>query len=275
MPGNSGAVFSRVWKYWIRILRPSVYCVRMNADLKKLSILMPAYNEGARIYENLLHTVDVLNNLPLNYELVVIDDGSADRTAEQIQKAANDHPSLIKPVLLPENRGKGAALNAGFSHADGELIAFLDSDMDLPPAQIILLLKLMELSGADIVTGSKRHPDSTVAYPWHRRVMSEIYYQFVRLLLKLPVRDTQVGIKLFRRPVLEYVLPRMTTSRFAFDVELLSLAAAKGFTMKEAPVFIDYQCTWGRIGLQSIVQMLKDTLLIFYRLRIKKPATYK
>jgi hypothetical protein len=64
-------------------------------------------------------------------------------------------------------------------------------------------------------------------------------------------------------------MPRLTTDRFAFDVELLSLAATKGFRIKEAPVFIDYQCTWGRIGMFSIIQMLKDTLLIFYRLRIK------
>jgi glycosyltransferase involved in cell wall biosynthesis len=244
----------------------------MNTDTRKLSILMPAYNEGPQIYDNLLHTVNVLSAHPLDFELVVIDDGSCDQTAGEIQKAAAFHPALIKPVLLPENLGKGAALCAGFQQAGGKLIAFLDSDMDLPPAQLVLLLELMELSGADIIVGSKRHPDSTIAYPLHRRLMSEIYYQFVRLLLKLPVRDTQVGIKLFRRPVLEYTLPRLTTCRFAFDVELLSLAATKGFTMKEAPVFINYQCTWGRIGIQSIVQMLKDTLLIFYRLRIKKPA---
>lgn len=231
---------------------------------------MPAYNEGARIFDNLLHTVTVLNKHPLNYELVVIDDGSLDQTAEQIQKATETHPSLIKPVLIPKNQGKGAALCAGFRQADGELVAFLDSDMDLPPAQIILLMELMDLSGADIIVGSKRHPDSTVVYPLHRRVMSEVYYQFVRLLLKLPIRDTQVGIKLFRRPVLEYTLPRLTTSRFAFDVELLSLAADRGFTMQEAPVFIDYQCSWGRIGVPSILQMLRDTLLIFYRLKIRR-----
>jgi len=247
----------------------------MNVDAQKLSILMPAYNEGLRIYDNLLHTVAVLDERSLNYELVVIDDGSSDQTAEQIKKAAARHPALIKPVLLPKNRGKGGALCAGFYQATGDLIAFLDSDMDLPPAQLVLLKDLMGLTGADIIVGSKRHPDSTVAYPLHRRLMSEVYYQFVHLLLKLPVRDTQVGIKLFRRAVLEYAMPHMTTSRFAFDVELLSLAAAKGFTMKEAPVFIDYQCTWGRIGVPSILQMIKDTVLIFYRLRVKKTGPEK
>ncbi|MFA7256076.1 MAG: glycosyltransferase [Kiritimatiellales bacterium] len=242
----------------------------MIVDDRQLSILMPAYNEGGRIYDNLLQTVKALDGRVASYELVVIDDGSRDQTAEQIQKAAKLHPSLIKPVLLPENRGKGAALCAGFYQAKGGLIAFLDSDLDLPPEQIIRFLDVMKKTGADAVIGAKRHPDSQVSYPWHRRLASSVYFSLVKLLLNLPLRDTQTGIKLFKREALENSLPRLLIKRFAFDLELLAVIHSQGFKITDAPVQLEFGDKLGCVTLSTVYRMTVDTLAIFYRTRLLK-----
>jgi len=235
-----------------------------------LSVILPVYNLAGPIAENIRQIAQTFR-AAIPFELIAVNDGSADRTSESLRQAAVETPEL-RILQLEHNQGKGAALRTGFNLSRGSHILFLDADLDLPPAQTARFFDIMHTTRADAVIGSKRHPDAEVSYPPHRRIMSEIYYQFAHLLLKLPVRDTQVGIKLFHRPVLEQAMPHMKTDRFAFDVELLCLAASRGFHITEAPVRLDYQFTWHGIGLPSILQMLLDTLRIFHRLRIKKSS---
>jgi hypothetical protein len=140
--------------------------------------------------------------------------------------------------------------------------------MELDPANIRGFIEMMKASDCDAVIGSKRHPDSKVVYPNSRRFQSAIYQALVRLLFGLNVRDTQTGLKLFRRQVLHEVMPLLAIKRFAFDLELLVVARQLGYTkIVEAPIRLDYKFE-STVNLGSAWRVLWDTAAIFYRLRI-------
>ncbi len=146
----------------------------------------------------------------------------------------------------------------------------MDGDGDLHPKQIYRFLDVMSRSGADVIAGSKRHPDSKIVnYPISRKVLSISYFLFTKMLLNLNVRDTQVGIKLFRREVLEDVMPKILVKKYAFDVELLANAIRRGYRVVEVPVGLTFNND-SRINLKSIWYMFVDTLAIAYRMRILK-----
>lgn len=236
----------------------------------KLSVILPAYRLPDVIGES-IQTVCKLLEGQLNYEVVAVDDGSGDGTAEAILKAAKKAPSgRVIPVLLPTNCGKGHALRQGFYASKGTHVLLLDGDLDLSPTQIPAFLRVMKASSADIVIGSKRHPESQVDYPWHRRLASACYYTLVRILLGLPVTDTQTGMKLFTRDALQTALDRMVVKSFAFDVELLTIAVATGYRLAEAPISMHFGQKLGCLTLHNTRKILTDTLGIFYRLRLMR-----
>ncbi|MDP1728808.1 MAG: glycosyltransferase family 2 protein, partial [archaeon] len=149
----------------------------------------------------------------------------------------------------------------------GDYIAFVDSGRDLNPKQLIDFLKIMSNENTDIVIGSKKHKDSKVHYPFTRRVMSGVYRTMNRILFSLDVKDTQVGLKLFKRKVLNEVMPRIAIKRFAFDLELLVIANKRGFKITEAPITLHYQFQ-STINMKAVFWMLWDTAAIFYRDKI-------
>jgi len=226
---------------------------------------MPAFNEATRISSSVEETVRFLDRAGYDYELIVVDDGSQDATFDKIliSKATNNR---VRGIHLRENSGKGFALKHGFVFATGDLIAFLDADLDLHPSQIQTLHRVMRETNADVVVGSKRHPKSRLDYPWHRRLLSDGYYILMRLMFGLPVKDTQTGIKLFRQKVLEMVFPRMLAKRFAFDLELLVNAHRLGYKIVEAPITLDFQRKFGRIQWRDVRNVAVDTWAIFYRM---------
>lgn len=156
----------------------------------------------------------------------------------------------------------------------GDIIGFIDSGMDLNPNGLALLLEHFEWYSADIIVGSKRHPVSKVHYPWQRKLLSMGYQLLVLIFFGLKVRDTQVGMKFFRREVLERVLPRLLVKAFAFDVEILAVANYLKYSrIYEAPV--DIKLMFGGTStvtsqkfIRTVIAMLIDTLAIFYRLKI-------
>jgi glycosyltransferase involved in cell wall biosynthesis len=150
----------------------------------------------------------------------------------------------------------------------GEYVAFLDADMDLHPEQLEEFFAIMKARDADVVIGSKFHPQSKVEYPRLRRIYSFFYFMLVRSLFGLPVRDTQTGIKLFKREVLERVLPRVLVKRFAFDLELLANVHHFGYRIVEAPVVVNFNRVCSRLRLAAVWNVFVDTLAIFYRMRI-------
>lgn len=233
-----------------------------------LSIVMPAYNEASSIAENVCETVQTMSALGVDFEIVVVDDGSMDGTHVAAIDALRAWPDRVRVVRCWRNEGKGNALICGTAYSRGDYVAFLDADMDLHPEQLDHFFTVMNARGVDAVIGSKFHPESTVDYPRIRRIYSFFYYMLVRSLFGLPVRDTQTGIKLFKRRVLEHVLPRVLVKRFAFDLELLANVHHFGYSIVEAPVEVNFKRVCSRLRLPAVWSVFVDTLAIFYRMRI-------
>ncbi len=238
----------------------------LNGNL--LSVILPVHNLGNEIVANLKFVADFMDASGLNYELVPVDDGSSDNSAEEIRKVSERYPSRINPVLIEQNQGKGNALKSGFCASKGEFILLLDGDLDIAPKKLPRFFDSMRRHSSDIVVGSKRHPESNVQYPFHRRIPSIIYFGLVHMFIGLPVTDTQTGMKLFRRKVLGDALDRMLVKTYAFDLELLSIAYGRGATITEAPVDIRFGQKFGALKPRTVKDMVMDTLAVFYRLRL-------
>ena len=241
-------------------------------EIKSLSIVLPAYRQEKTILQDIKQLDGYLSTLNIPYEILIVFDGLEDATYTQAKKYTKEH---IKHFVIPQNVGKGYAVRYGMLQAESDVVGFIDAGMDLDPNGIGLLLDYMELLDADIIIGSKLHPDSVVAYPIQRRILSRGYRLLTRLMFGFAVRDTQVGLKLFRKEVVEAVFPLLVVKRFAFDVEILAVAYSLGFTkIYEAPVKLTFN--WGstirNFTSQSfwriIFSMLWDTAAVFYRLKI-------
>lgn len=231
----------------------------------KVSVIIPAYNEAHHIVANLEETVRTFDGFGYKYEIIAVDDGSKDNTFEELQRIAKRHSHIIIE-RNQRNYGKGRAVKRGVRIATGEYIILLDADMDLHPGQIQTFFDIMRLDDADAVIGSKMHPNSKVAYPFHRRVVSTVYYFLVRLLFDLPIRDTQTGLKLFKAEALKKAFSRILVKQFAYDLELLVNIHRLGYKIAEAPVVLNSQRDWERrIGLRTIYATWKDTMAIWYR----------
>lgn len=232
---------------------------------------MPAYNEGACIFENISMTRKVLGEAGIEAEIVAVDDGSSDNTIDEIKRAVATYGNVVA-ASNPYNMGKGMALRSGFEHSKGDIIVFLDADLDLHPSQILNLIEVLNTTPCDIVVTSKHHPESKLDYPWSRKAASWMYYFFIKTLFNLPVRDTQTGLKVFRRKVLDDVLHRLLVKKFAYDVELLATAVRFGYSIVEVPVILEFKrdLKWGRIRFEDILNLFIDTLAVLYRLRIMR-----
>ena len=233
-----------------------------------ISVVMPAYHLAATIADNVRCVRDLLAGAGLRFEIVAVDDGSADGTGEAVQAVAAESPETVRAVVLPANGGKGNALRRGFAESHGSHVLLLDGDLDLLPEAIGGFFEVMEREGADIVIGSKRHPASVTDYPLRRRIASRVYYGLVSLLVGLPVTDTQTGMKLFRREALQYAFDRMLVKRFAFDLELLSIAYGHGYKVAEAPIRMHFGEKLGSLTPANVKSVMTDTLAVFYRLRV-------
>jgi glycosyltransferase involved in cell wall biosynthesis len=233
--------------------------------LVQLSVIVPAYREGKRIHQNITRLLGELDKLDTSYEVVVVSDGNTDDTVREARRVKSPH---VRVFHYPMNVGKGFALSLGVDQCAGDLVTFIDADMELDPANIGGFIELMKASDCDAVIGSKRHPQSKVDYPRFRRFQSWIYQVVVRALFNLSVRDTQTGLKLFRRQVLKEALPLLAIKKFAFDLELLVVARHLGYRdVCEAPIALNYRFE-STVNLGSAWRVLWDTAAIFYRLRI-------
>ena len=227
---------------------------------KTLSVIVPAFNEGHHIHANILQVCKALEEF--DFEVVVVDDGSSDNTFEESKRVtATGLP--VRVVRQSVNRGKGAALFYGFRFAVGEYIAFLDADLEIQPEYVKTFLQRLHEADADLVIGT-RFP-KLGQMPFLRRIMSLVYRELVSLLFGLSLRETQTGIKLFHRDVLEDCIPRLRVSRFAFDVELMVAASRFGYRVIEFPVEVRFsrKSSLQRIKPRQIAGQLWDTLLIY------------
>jgi glycosyltransferase involved in cell wall biosynthesis len=234
---------------------------------KNLSIIVPAYNEERSIVACINETKKIIEENDLSYEIIVIDDGSTDLTLSKLNKNFG-HDKNIKIYSHNPNMGKGYAVREGFNLSSGDLIAFIDADMDLHPSLIIDFVKYLDSREVDAVIGSKNHPDSVINYPLKRRLYSKIYYLLIKVLFRLSIKDTQTGLKLFRGEAIKEVLPYLKINHYAFDLELLVLLSKSGNKIVEAPIKLNFsKPNKGRIGIKDIWTILKDTLSLFFRVR--------
>ncbi len=244
-------------------------------QIKLFSVIVPAYKQEKTIYANLKNIKEVLDKLRYPAELICVVDGYVDNTYKEAVKFAK-HFKNVKVVGYPTNKGKGYAVRFGMAASKGDIIGFIDAGMDLNPNGLAMLIEHFEWYDADIIVGSKRHPVSKVHYPWQRRILSLGYQMITSLLFDIKVKDTQVGMKFYKRKVLEKVLPRLLVKTFAFDIEILAVAHYLGFRrIYEAPIELNYDIG-SSIGtvlinkkiLKLVFMMALDTLAIFYRLKI-------
>lgn len=236
-----------------------------------ISLVIPAYKQEKTIKKDIENLSAIMENLPNKYEILVVIDGKVDKTYDNLIKLKSNK---VKIIHYESNIGKGYAIKRGALEANGEIIGFIDAGMDIDPEGISMLLNHMMWYDADIIVGSKLHPVSQVNYPFVRRVLSWGYRTFTRILFGFKVRDTQTGIKFYKRKVVKDVFPRLLVKKFAFDVEIFALSYALGYTrIYEAPIKLDFK---GASSITSsnlwkiIFLMLKDTLAIFYRVKIVK-----
>ena len=222
----------------------------------EISVVIPAYNEAARIARTLRSTVEHLKARGAPFEVLVVDDGSSDNTVEVVRKLSGDLPG-IRCLQNPRNLGKGAAVKNGVFSARGRLIAFLDADNSTRTTDLDRLVEAVS-RGASVAIGSRAHRRSVipVKQPWRRRLAGKVFNFLCRLGLGITVSDSQCGFKLFEREAARSIFSRSTIEGFCFDVELLFIARKKGFRVAEVPV------TWSD-DRSSRVRLLKDSLGMF------------
>lgn len=234
-----------------------------------VSIIVPAYRQEKTIKDDIERIENVMSQLRYDYEIIVVVDGFIDDTFKNAKKIKS--PKVIV-IGYQHNHGKGYAVRFGMAKAKGSIVAFIDAGMDLNPNGISMLLEYFEWHDADIIVGSKLHLASKVNYPTQRKILSIGYRLLVKLLFGLAVKDTQVGMKFFRRKVLEDILPRLLVKNYAFDIEILAVAYRLSYRrIYEAPVELEFKNSstitsanfWG-----IMFRMLNDTLAVFYRLKI-------
>ena len=232
--------------------------------MTKLSVIIPAYNEEKHIRSDLKKIISSLNKVTKDFELILVNDGSKDSTLKEAQKIKDKR---LKIESYEENKGKGYALKYGFSFARGKYVTFMDADLDINPDSLTNFFKYLEFYNADIVIGSKRHPQSKVYYPLLRRILSRGYQIINFFLFRLNISDTQSGLKLLKYNCAKDLMDRVTVKKYAFDLELLVNAKRRGYKVVEAPIILDYKFNT-TINLKAIMGIFIDTLGIAYRVYI-------
>lgn len=234
-----------------------------------ISVIVPAFKQEKYIQKDLIRLESVLGKLNYPFEIILVVDGIVDKTFENARKIKSKN---IKVYGYAKNWGKGYAVRYGMVRSKGNIVGFIDSGMDLNPEGISVVMEKFLQEDADIIIGSKRHILSKVNYPLERKILSVCGQLLIKLLFGLDIRDTQVGMKFFRRKVLETVLPRLLVKRFAFDIEVLAVSRYLGFSrIFEAPVEINYNFESSVLSKQIfrvLMDTFIDTLAIYYRLAV-------
>lgn len=234
-----------------------------------VSILVPVYNMEKNIERNINILTEKISPFISNFEIIISDDGSEDNSKNVIEKICNENKNIIG-VYSKENHGKGNALKRACEIANGKYIIFCDGDMEIDPSQLENFFDIMHKENADIVIGSKRHKNSVVNYSNVRKLISFVYFMFVKIFFHLPIQDTQTGLKLFKREAIINVFPRILVKAFAYDLEVLVACNSNGKKIASAPVIVNPNRHFGFIKLSVLWKTFIDTLAIFYRLNIVK-----
>jgi len=218
--------------------------------MTRLSVIVPAYQEAARIRASLEQIRTFFDASGISYELIVVDDGSTDGTGERAE-------SLARVVKHQINLGKGAAVRTGALAATGNWVLFLDADLSTHPSAFRAFLP--QLDDSDVLFGSRRAPEAAIAtpQPFWRNSSGQVFNLAVRTLTGLPYRDTQCGFKAFRMEVCRPLFEALQTPGWAFDVELLVRAQKNGLVVREIPVEWHHQPE-SKVRFSHAIRVLRD-----------------
>jgi len=221
-----------------------------------LSVVGPAYNEERRLPPTLIDMIDFLEGRGDRYEIIVVNDGSTDRTSEMVKKMQRLTPRVVL-IEQPRNGGKGLAVRSGMLAARGEWVLMADADGATPFHEIIRLERALA-AGADVAIGSRAlySKETAIKTSFHRKAMGRIFNGLVNMLLVPGIADTQCGFKIFTNQSAQFLFERLRSERFSFDVELLLIASKAGMKIQEVPV------NWHNVP-DSKISLIKDSLMMF------------
>ena len=245
--------------------KPSVE-VASAARQAQIEVIVPAYNEEETIGRTIERISATLGKTSSTYKILVVDDGSEDRTSDRIiGHAENAEAGRITLVRNRHNMGKGFAIKRAAEYVTGEVVAIIDADLAIDPKQLALYMD--QLKSCDVCIASKRHPNSVYAGALSRRIMSVAFNNMVRLATGLKESDTQAGFKVMKSGVFKKMMGPVVVKRYAYDVEMLLVAKLLGAKISQMPVRVQQESGF---RLTEILNMMKDLLGIAYRFRVKK-----
>ena len=236
----------------------------VSAPSVDISVVVPAYNEERRLPPTLIDIIDFFDRKKVRYEVVVVDDGSSDNTAEVVRKFERVRPE-VRLIQLPKNQGKGHAVRLGVLNSHGSRILFVDADGATPIQEVERLQAALD-AGSEIAIGSRAlaSRDTKVATAIHRKILGRVFNRCVNVILLPSIADTQCGFKMFSRKSALFLFRKQTSDRFSFDVELLFLAHKVGLPTAEVPI------NWTNVP-GSKVNLVLDALMMFrdvFRFRV-------
>ncbi len=243
----------------------------IDEKVEKISVtlVIPAYNEATRIKTKLQEISTFRSHCDYHLQCIIVNDGSQDQTGTIVTDFVQ-HRSWIRLINQKKNHGKGHSVKTGMEAANTKYIFFIDADLAAPLSNLDRALFLMQ-KGADIIIGSRRHPQSIIPREQTitRRMVSRSGNLLIRVLTELPYHDTQCGFKGFTREAAHKLFPKMTLKGYLFDVEILILAHQAGYSIQEMPVL------WSHIPggtfktLQGFSSALRELILLKLSQKIK------
>ena len=235
-----------------------------------ISIVIAAYNEEQRIGKSLLKIRDYLGGQDFDYEIIVVDDGSVDKTSQIAQNSSASRSIKLHVMRYEPHRGKGYAVRYGIVNSVADYVLFMDSGGNVPHRYILTGLELLKNNICDIAMGSRRLAGSIIHKDliWYRRISSALFRKIARIYLKIPsaLTDTQCGFKLYKGTIARKLYGQCTSEGFMFDVEIILRAERLGYRMKEIP--IEWTCDRdSRLSFAYTPAILRELKLIKHIMR--------
>jgi dolichol-phosphate mannosyltransferase len=235
----------------------------------RLSLIVPVFNQQGKVAYSLKKIKQAVELAFSKYELIVVNDGSTDNTLALLKGIAltDEH---IRVLSYTPNRGKGYAVKQGVLHSHGDAVMFLDGDLDISPDSIKDYVERLRTS--DLVIASKRHPKSSVTIPRSRAFLSRVFNLLIRVATGISQKDTQAGFKVGNGEIMRAIFRNVSVNRYAFDVELFTIASVMHLEVQEMPVIMKID---RKFNIKEIIRMFVDVIRISYKYRISRHFKHK
>lgn len=226
---------------------------------KPISVVIPCFNEGKTIFQNIKEINGYLARKFSSYEIIAVNDGSMDNTLSELRLVQQEVP--VEIINNEINEGKGKVVRDGILVGNNEIVMFLDADLAIPIEELEKFMEEIE-KGNDLVIASRFVPGLKILKPvlWHRKIMERVF-RILRMIIlnSWKIQDTQCGFKVFRRDAAQRIFAMTTINRFAFDAEVIFIAKKFGYAIKELPISLQNP-------LRSHIRILRDPINMFFAL---------